>query len=249
MAKKPKPSGEEIPAWVVTYGDLMSLLLCFFILLAAFSELKDPDEFRKVIEVIREALGYRGGMGHMDIPDSPTNAMINDLLEQQKAADDLKHTDVQNETNTVGRDPTVSYVHDGNYHTVGKTITFDGGVMNLTPAMQQQLRDEVAPLIRDRNQITRVVGHSSGPEDLMVTGEYDDAAYARAKAAKEFLVNECGVDARILRIEVAGNVEPQNRGDGSGDPTAMNRRVQIYMTDRLVDQVSRDAFGTGRGGG
>ena len=40
MAKKGRPPPPGVPEWVVTYGDLMSLLLCFFILLAAFSEIK-----------------------------------------------------------------------------------------------------------------------------------------------------------------------------------------------------------------
>ena len=30
---------EGAPAWVITFGDLMSLLLCFFILMLSFSEM------------------------------------------------------------------------------------------------------------------------------------------------------------------------------------------------------------------
>ncbi|MEM7623541.1 MAG: flagellar motor protein MotB [Planctomycetota bacterium] len=246
MAKRQKKPGKEIPAWVVTYGDLMSLLLCFFILLAAFSELKDPDEFRKVVEVIREALGYKGGMGHADIPDSPTNAMVNMLEEAAKRADNEMFVSEQNETNTVGRDTKVSIVHDGNYQTVGKTIWFEPGMVDLSPRMQQQLREEVAPLIRDRNNIVRVVGHASGYQDL-TGGSHHAVAFARAEAALDFLVDECGVDARILRIESAGNVEPLAETGGTAERVDADRRVQIYMTDRLIDQVSRDAFGTGRG--
>ncbi len=36
MAKKKAANNPGIPEWVLTYGDLMSLLLCFFILLSAF---------------------------------------------------------------------------------------------------------------------------------------------------------------------------------------------------------------------
>jgi len=52
-----------VPEWVVTYGDMMSLLLCFFILLSAFSELKKPREYQRVIDSIKEALGLDGGQG------------------------------------------------------------------------------------------------------------------------------------------------------------------------------------------
>ena len=51
--KKPKSSGNEVPEWILTYGDLMSLLLCFFILLAAFSEIKQPREYQMIIESIK----------------------------------------------------------------------------------------------------------------------------------------------------------------------------------------------------
>ena len=30
---------EGAPGWVVTFGDLMSLLLCFFVLMLSFSEM------------------------------------------------------------------------------------------------------------------------------------------------------------------------------------------------------------------
>ena len=76
MAKRKPPKGSDIPEWVVTYGDLMSLLLCFFILLVAFSEPKKPDEFRKVLEKIREALGFKGGIGVNDIEIQSANAEI-----------------------------------------------------------------------------------------------------------------------------------------------------------------------------
>ena len=57
MAKRKKAEGGDIPEWVVTYGDLMSLLLCFFILIAAFSEIKKEREYQEVVRSIQEAFG------------------------------------------------------------------------------------------------------------------------------------------------------------------------------------------------
>ena len=37
----------NIPAWMITYADLMSLLLCFFVLLLSFAEI-DAEKFRRV---------------------------------------------------------------------------------------------------------------------------------------------------------------------------------------------------------
>ena len=77
MAAKRKPPDEPgIPEWVLTYGDLMSLLLCFFILLAAFSEIKKPREYKQLIESINNAMGANGGLG-------PRHSQKNERKEQR----------------------------------------------------------------------------------------------------------------------------------------------------------------------
>jgi len=62
--KKKKREQPGVPEWMVTYGDLMSLLLTFFILLASFSELKKPREYQRVVDAIQDELGVNGGVGY-----------------------------------------------------------------------------------------------------------------------------------------------------------------------------------------
>ena len=49
---------EGAPAWVVTFGDLMSLLLCFFILMLSFSEM-DRNKYRIVSGSLKNAFGMQ----------------------------------------------------------------------------------------------------------------------------------------------------------------------------------------------
>jgi len=49
---------EGAPAWVVTFGDLMSLLLCFFVLLLSFSEM-DAAKYKEVAGSLAEAFGMQ----------------------------------------------------------------------------------------------------------------------------------------------------------------------------------------------
>ncbi|MHC4092412.1 MAG: flagellar motor protein MotB, partial [Planctomycetota bacterium] len=58
MAKKKYKASAGAPAWMVTYGDMMTLLLCFFVLLVAMSEIKQEDKFLQVVESLRHAFGY-----------------------------------------------------------------------------------------------------------------------------------------------------------------------------------------------
>jgi len=46
------------PAWVTTFADLMSLLMCFFVLLLSFSEL-DVQKYKQVAGSMREAFGVQ----------------------------------------------------------------------------------------------------------------------------------------------------------------------------------------------
>lgn len=52
----PPPAEEGAPLWMATFGDMMSLLLVFFILLFSMSELK-MDRFLLASQSLREAMG------------------------------------------------------------------------------------------------------------------------------------------------------------------------------------------------
>jgi len=50
------PAG--IPAWVMTFADLMSLLMCFFVLLLSFAEM-DALKFKRLAGELRQAFGVQ----------------------------------------------------------------------------------------------------------------------------------------------------------------------------------------------
>lgn len=57
MAKSGRRGG-LIPPWMVTYADLMSLLLCFFVLLLSFAEI-DLERFKQMAGEMSEAFGVQ----------------------------------------------------------------------------------------------------------------------------------------------------------------------------------------------
>jgi len=50
----------EAQEWLITYSDLMSLLLCFFVMLFAISTLQEP-RFQSATESLRGSFGFLGG--------------------------------------------------------------------------------------------------------------------------------------------------------------------------------------------
>ncbi len=65
--KKCKCPPPGAPAWMATFSDLMSLLMCFFVLLLSFSEM-DVLKFKQLAGSMREAFGVQNQIKVEDIP-------------------------------------------------------------------------------------------------------------------------------------------------------------------------------------
>ncbi|MBT3144542.1 flagellar motor protein MotB [Neptunomonas phycophila] len=61
------PCAAGLPGWVATFADLMSLLMCFFVLLLSFSEM-DVLKFKQLAGSMREAFGVQNQIKVEDIP-------------------------------------------------------------------------------------------------------------------------------------------------------------------------------------
>lgn len=53
-----KKCAEGLPPWVATFADLMSLLMCFFVLLLSFATM-DANRFKKMAESLKDAFGVQ----------------------------------------------------------------------------------------------------------------------------------------------------------------------------------------------
>ena len=71
MSDEDQAVGEEVepgaPAWVMTFADLMSLLMCFFVLLLAFSEM-DVEKFKQLSGSMKNAFGVQREIKADEIP-------------------------------------------------------------------------------------------------------------------------------------------------------------------------------------
>ncbi|MCG7919039.1 MAG: type VI secretion system protein TssL, long form [Candidatus Thiodiazotropha taylori] len=58
MADECPTCPEGLPPWLATFADLMSLLMCFFVLLLSFAEV-DAQRFKKMAESMKDAFGVQ----------------------------------------------------------------------------------------------------------------------------------------------------------------------------------------------
>lgn len=232
----PEETSQGAPDWVVTFADLMSLLLCFFVLLLSFSRL-DNERFKELAGSLREAFGVQREIPAFDLPRgldlisrefSPTfNA---EIVERLRAT-------VRRFDNAAGEG--VNVKKDGR----GIRITMDGEL--LFASVRSDLREDgkalllaLAPLIREVGGDVHIEGHTDN-RPFRDRGQADrnwELSYARALAVLRVLEDAGGLPVeRLVPI-----------GRGPSKPVApnltawgrrRNRRVELALF--LDDRASR----------
>ncbi len=95
-----------LPAWLATFADLMSLLMCFFVLLLSFATM-DATRFKKMAESMKDAFGVQREVPVYDIvmgtsvikqefsPSSVSDPSPIDEVRQQTTDVEKQHLDVE----------------------------------------------------------------------------------------------------------------------------------------------------------
>ena len=251
MALKKKESPQGAPEWVVTYGDMMTLLLCFFILLAAFANFDKQDKmFMTAIESIREALGAPGQTGWFPDDEVEFKSLLV-RLQSLIPPDKPKNEGFSDEPGIDGKYSRVKAVRDGVEVVVGGPIAFGAFSAKIEPEADAILTKIAPELIGKSNKI-EIRGHATNEPLPLDSGFKDplDLGYARARAVRNRLV-EAGVDPRAFRLSTAGAYEPVVSQTFDDMRRSANRRVEIIITQALradyaptqpsPDTIARDA--------
>ncbi len=238
MAIEPDPE-PGIPEWVVTFGDMMSLLLTFFIMLVSMSEIKQEEQFQAMVESIRQQFGYDTAMLSL-APGSarPRSSSLPEVASMGRA----RRMDTMSGGDKV-RAPTgdftrVQTIRPGVDITLGGVVFFKETSAELSESSKVDLQI-IAQQLVGKPQIIELRGHTSrAPITPSATGFRDnyDLAYQRAYAVKEFLVHEQSIDESRIRITVASDKEPVYTGTDL-EELQLNSRVEIGLLDERVEDL------------
>jgi chemotaxis protein MotB len=238
MARAKQQAPKGAPEWMVTYGDAMTLLLCFFVILVSMSEIKKDQRFQQVMESLRRAFGgYVGAVGSTPIDNVPTNTLIARLLELDVPPDDELKGDSEEE-GIHGRKIRVTNVRNGIEVVVGGRISFERFSATLLPE-GRRLIAKAAERLRGYNTKILVRGHATReplPEDSIYQNARD-LSYARAKAVASEL-EQNGVRRVRMTLVAVGDTEPLVRQAYTDDRRALNRRVEILVTEDLIEDYA-----------
>jgi chemotaxis protein MotB len=221
---------------VVTFADMMALLLCFFILLQMFSELKKDREYQRVAAAVKAAFGFTGQVGILPTDDVPLQSMIQALDEVTSRRNEVEPNHSQVDADgPQGSRTRVKSVPEGLQFTIGGSTMFEAASAELTPAGVRAVA-ELAPLLAGRRNRIIIRGHAANkylpPGAPWQT--LDELSFHRAAAVRSVLL-EHGIEDRVFRLEAVGTREPINAKAYREAELAQHRRVDIVLSEDLLE--------------
>jgi chemotaxis protein MotB len=231
---------EETPAgapeWTVTYADLMSLLLTFFILLASMSEIRENDKYQGMADSLHEHFGQSlPADAIMPGETKPRSALFASLTLAGRA----KRKSLLENLFDPAKDnaqalPRVRIVRPGSRTTVGTVVYFADHSTQLDAAAREDLI-ETAELLRGKPQKIEVRGHTSQQAVQQDSADAWRLAFDRAENTMDFLVNQLRIEPKRIRLSVAGAHEPAST---SADPAEQqaNTRVEVFLLDEVAPE-------------
>ena len=224
-----------IPEWVVTFGDMMSLLLTFFIMLLSMSELKEEERYQALAESLRQRFGHESSIASlMPGPAMPLNSALAKLASMGRAMRANTMNGGDKVRAPVGDYPRVQAIRPGKDVTVGGVVYFTEGSSQLTQKSKRVLQAAIRE-IDGKPQKVEIRGHTSArplPPGSPFRNHWD-LAYARCFKVMDFLVKG-GINSKRIRLGVAADNE---RLPADDNPTLQNTdpRVEVYMLSELTE--------------
>ena len=223
--RKQKNSGPSAPAWMVTYSDMVTLLLTFFVLMLSMAEM-DKVKFE------RAAVSLKGAFGIMNVKPQPEakkepvvpeiEVIPYEMLQSvyRKILHNLEKLDLNEDIELV-RDRGAIVLR------IKEKILFDSGSVSLKKEAAPILQ-KVGELVRPLPFQMRIEGHSDNRPYASSSRSNWDLSVQRAVAVLKFFAdNELLAMDRLSAVGYGAekpllpNTSSQNR--------AMNRRVEFVL--------------------
>lgn len=211
------------PKWMVTYSDMMSLLLTFFILLFSMSTISS-DKFDNIMSSFQSILS--GSKSDSILYDGDNLIDLHEELIQteemyDKVSDYLEDQDL-------GSDVSVSMDSKGIFVEMKDAILFESGRAELKPEGIEVLK-KLEGLISDFDNELVIEGHTDNVP--MTSGRFPsnwELSTARAVTVVRYLSESLDIDPGRLSAVGYGEYRPIKPND-TAENRAANRRVNILI--------------------
>lgn len=232
MAKYEKKQSAGAPEWMATYGDLVTLLLCFFIMLFATSNV-DSEKFDVLVQSFNPGLfDFTGGDNIMGLMDKDENNEMSNFFSTElvyqaelQGLEDTLTEFVENEQ----LEDSLDIVRDSDKITLrfSSSLLFESGKATLKAEVKPYL-DKISKTLPKDYDI-QIEGHTDNLpiHNAQFASNWELSALRGINVLK-YMVNHCNIDSN--RLSVAGYGEFRPIADNSTpEGRSQNRRVDIIL--------------------
>jgi chemotaxis protein MotB len=219
---------EGLPEWIMSYADMITILMAFFVVMYSMAGNKDTVKEAAVLRSLRKNLGPFKGVFGSYVPQ-------NVKLAETSGSPRTDHESHQREPAPHGPPAHVPRVPAGQPLAKGGLIYFAQGAVDLSAENQRQL-DLAIEMLAGKPQRIEIRGHASR-RPLAEGSPYRDhwdLAYGRCRQTMDYLVAH-GIAPERIRLGVASQ---------AGSAQSVSRPlllvsdswVEIYMLNEFSQQ-------------
>ena len=244
------------PEWVVTFGDMMSLLLCFFILLLSFSDM-NVEKYKAVAKSLQQALVGENAppIEFINVDVEPSTTPDDDILKQYKALKSKSDKEaviakkVKKELKIMKKEVD-QFIYDVGLGGSVEAKLDDRGliIVNSDPLMfpsgsaelmiSKKVTEGLVNIIKQFNYAVRVEGHTD--DRPISTSQFPsnwELSSARASSFVRFLIKN-GIKPERLSAVGYGEYHPLVENISTAN-REKNRRIEIIFEKEDIEKIIR----------
>lgn len=243
-----KKKGAGAPAWMATFADMVTLLMCFFVLLFAMSTTQQ-ETYKELVQSLRSALGAQ------TVPEAGTregltmHAVPSEEPSENQAIDELggmiekEMDEIVSEVrelvlfNRLGGEVSVVKSEEGVVITLSDLLLFDAGGTTLSDKGYDILK-KVSAVISKLAYHVKIKGHTdNSPISTERFPSNWELSSTRAGTVVRILVGQ-GVNPEYISAEGYAQYHPVATND-TEEGRKRNRRVEIvYERDSIAREFA-----------
>jgi chemotaxis protein MotB len=230
VRRKKEEDHDNLERWLITYSDLITLLLAFFIMMYTFSK-QDAQKYQEVSEYLRAI--FSGGTAMLRTGAAGDSKLV---IPPPKVGSDIQEVarqlekEIQGMAEAMNPEQKISVLSDerGMVIRIMDRAFFDPGRAELKDIAKNALM-KIAPIIKASDNQIRIEGHTDNVP--ISTDEFKsnwELSVRRATEVVRHLIEK--YDFQPERISASGYAEyrpvsPNNTEQGR----ALNRRIEIIL--------------------
>lgn len=231
----PEEEPQSAPEWLVTFSDMVALLVTFFILLMTFSTM-EKERYAKIAGSLCGEFGLiadpdvRPNESSLPPPPNIRNRVAEDGLRAAREGLALIEEGLKTLVRKPGSGGRLDFekVVDGDRLTITCSTPFPPGSAHLVPEVRELLR-ELADVLRLHPQKVVVLAHAWNEGARFGTPlQLEELSAERALEVAAFLVTTGRLPSSRVMAGARGGAAPLQQGYGDA-ATAANRRIEVVV--------------------